>query len=89
MNTDLQRLRSCTDEHTRTITDQAIEILGLVRGYHGSFLDDPVVRLHLLSSLHHQIRADLIDTSCEARELGYRFAELLTILTPTPPRHEQ
>jgi hypothetical protein len=89
MNTDLQQLRSCTDGHTRMIIDDAIEILGFVRGYRGPFLDDPVVRLHLLSSLHHQIQNDLVTTCGDACELGYSTTELLTILTPIPPRHDR
>ena len=79
---DVEALRCHIDEDTATIIDQAAQFLGIIRGYCGPFLDDPAVRLHLLASLTQQLRADLLDTACEAREQGYTSEQLLIILTP-------
>ena len=87
MNTDLQPLRPYIDDHTRAVIGQATRQLGFLRGYRGPYLDDPTARLGLLASLQHQLRTDLIDTACHARELGYTLDEILTLLTiqePTP-----
>jgi hypothetical protein len=88
MNTDLQHLRPYLDDHTRTTVAQATRQLGFLRGYRGPYLDDPTVCLCLLASIQHQLRADLADTTYQARELGYSLSELLTLLTvqPTPRR---
>jgi hypothetical protein len=88
MNTDLQPLRPYLDDPARTVICQAAETLGSLRGYRGPYLDDPAVRLGLLASLQHQLRTDLVDTACQARELGYTSDELLTLLTiiQPPPR---
>jgi hypothetical protein len=85
MNTDLQPLRPYLDDHTRTVIAQATRQLGFLRGYRGPYHHDPTVRLGLLASLQHQLRADLLNTTCQARELGYTFDELLTLLTIKPP----
>jgi hypothetical protein len=79
---DPETLRCHVDDDTATVIVDAAEILGIVRGYRGPFLNDPAVRLHLLASLHRQLRLDLLDTACDARELGYTSNELLIILTP-------
>ena len=79
---DPETLRCHLDDDTATVIDDAAEFLGILRGYCGPFLHDPAVRLHLLASLTHQLRADLIDTACDAREQGYTSEQLLTILTP-------
>lgn len=84
MNTDLEPLRPYLDDHTWTVIDRAAETLGFLRGYRGPYLDDPTARLGLLASLQHQLRRDLTDATCEARELGYTFDELLTLLTIQP-----
>jgi hypothetical protein len=81
MNTDLQPLRPYLDDHTRTVIAQATRQLGFLRGYRGPYHHDPTVRIGLLASLQHQLRTDLLDTTCQARELGYTFDELLTLLT--------
>lgn len=67
------------------VIDEAAEHLGTIRSYLGPFLDEPAVRLHLLASLTHRLRADLLDTACEAREHGYTSEELRIILTPDTP----
>jgi hypothetical protein len=85
MNTDLQPLRPYLDDHTRPVIAQATRQLGFLRGYRGPYHHDPTVRLGLLASLQHQLRADLLNTTCQARELGYTFDELLTLLTIKPP----
>lgn len=84
MNSDLQRLQPYLDDDTRIAVDQAAETLGALRGYRGPYLHDPTVRLCLLASLQHQLRTDLVETACEARELGYTTDELLTLLTIQP-----
>jgi hypothetical protein len=59
-----------------------------VSGFRGAahpYHHDPSVRLGLLASLQHQLRADLLDTAYHARELGYTPDELLTLLTIKPP----
>lgn len=81
MNFDLEPLRPYLDDHTWTVIDQAAETLGFLRGYRGPYLDDSTVRLGLLASLQHQLRRDLTDAACQARELGYTFDELLALLT--------
>ena len=84
MNPNLQPLRPYLDTHTRTVIGQAAETLGFLRGYRGPYLNDPTARLGLLASLQHQLRRDLTDAACQARELGYTFDELLTLLTIQP-----
>lgn len=84
MNTELEHPKPYIDGHTRAVIRQAAETLGFLRGYRGPYLDDPTVRLPLLASIQHQLRSDLIDTACEARELGHTSAELLTLLTIQP-----
>ncbi len=77
-----ETLRCHLDNDTATLIDDTARRLGIRRGYHDPFYDDPAVRLHLLASLQQQLRRALLDTACDARELGYTSDELLTILTP-------
>jgi hypothetical protein len=77
-----ETLRCYTDQGTATLIVDTAKTLGICRGYRGPFYDDPAVRLHLLASLQRQLRRDLLDTACDARELGYTSDELLIILAP-------
>jgi hypothetical protein len=88
MNTDLQPLRPYIDHHTWTVISQATRQLGFLRGYRGPYLDDPTARLGLLASLQHQLRTEIINTTCHAHQLGYTINDILTLLTieETAPR---
>ena len=61
MKRDVTDLHAYPDDHTRDAVDDAIEILGILRGFnhlvddHADFLDDPALRLHLLVSLHQDL----------------------------------
>jgi hypothetical protein len=83
------------DEHTRDTLDDAVEALGILRGYHSlpspcgdpdefnpwpAFRDDPVLRLHLLASLHQQLNAELHHAALAARDHGYTHGQIAVLL---------
>lgn len=59
---DVADLRPLTDEHSATTLHHALAALGRQRGLDRIRQTDPAVRLHLLVSLHEQIRGQLLDT---------------------------
>jgi hypothetical protein len=49
-----------------------------------AFRNEPTVRLHLLASLHHQLRADLLSTLLNAYDRGHTTKELAALLDNHP-----
>lgn len=76
---DVLDLYPLTDEHSARTLHHALAALGRQRG-----LDlgrtDPAVRLHLLVSLHEQIRSQLLDTILAAIGDDYNRTELAVLL---------
>lgn len=83
------------DEHTRDALDDAVEVLGILRGYHNlphpcgdpdefnpwqDFRDDPALRLHLLASLHQQLHAELLHAALATRDHGYTHEQIALLL---------
>ena len=63
---DVLDLYPFTDEHSAQTLHHALAALGRQRGLDTFRQTDPVVRLHLLVSLHEQIRSALLDTTLAA-----------------------
>lgn len=85
MNTPPGRdLSPLIDDHARDVLDDAAETLGLLRGYPGAALNDPAVHLHLLASLHLQLRADLLLAAHIAYDHGHTIDELAALLDDPP-----
>jgi hypothetical protein len=92
MPPDLQNLHPDVDDHTRTVIDEAAEVLGFLRGCRGPFLHDPAIRLHLLESLHRQLTTDLMASAADLVDddnFHYNRDDLTSYLdrNPRPPRH--
>ena len=85
------------DEHTRAVLNDALEILGALRGlptlledhhchdydiHQGwtAFRNEPVLRLHLLASLHQQLHVELLHTTLAARDHGYTHGHIAVLL---------
>ena len=77
---DVLDLCPLTDEHSARILDHALIALGRQRGLDGIRHTDPAVRLHLLVSLHEQIRSALLDTTLAAVRDDYSRTELAVLL---------
>lgn len=80
---DAGDLRPHTDDHTHDSLADAVELLGILRGIPewspDDFLTDPGLRLHLLASLHHQLRHELFEAIHAAHDHGYTLTELILI----------
>ena len=74
---DVLDLRPMCDHHSRHVIEQALEMLGQLRGLDA---DHPAVRLHLLTSLTSQTQALLPDTMLDADGLGYHLNEIIVLL---------
>jgi hypothetical protein len=83
------------DEHTCDALDDAVEVLGILRGLHNlphhndptdetnpwlAFRDDPVLRLHLLASLQQQLHAELLTAALTAHTHGYSSGQIAVLL---------
>lgn len=77
---DVLDLCPLTDQHSARILDHALTALGRQRGLDGIRHTDPAVRLHLLVSLHEQIRSTLLDTTLAAIRDDYSRTELAVLL---------
>ena len=77
---DVLDLCPLTDQHSARILDHALTALGRQRGLDGIRHTDPAVRLHLLVSLHEQIRSALLDTVLTAAHNDYTRTELAILL---------
>jgi hypothetical protein len=81
------------DEHTRDLLDDAVDALGILRGFHNlthddcpydshhrAFRDDPALRLHLLVSLQHELHAELLHAVIAAHDPGYTPGQIAVLL---------
>ena len=76
---DVLDLYPLTDEHSARTLNHALAALGRQRGL-DNFRQEPAVRLHLLVSLHEQIRSNTLDTILAAHRDDYSRAELAVLL---------
>lgn len=75
---DIADLLPYTDDYTAHLLDEATATLAWLRG-----LDrdrDPAVRLHLLASIHAQVKADLLLAVLAAHDHGHAPDELAALL---------
>lgn len=83
---DANDLRPTADDHTHHSLTDAVELLGVLRGFPESFphdfLADPGLRLHLLASLRHQLHHDLLDAIQAAHHHGYTLNEIIVLIDP-------
>lgn len=77
---DVLDLYPHTDEHSARTLNHALAALGRQRGLDGIRQTDPAVRLHLLVSLHEQIRSALLETTLAAISDDYNHNELAVLL---------
>lgn len=77
---DVLDLYPHTDEHSARTIDHALAALGRQRGLDTFRQTDPAVRLHLLVSLHEQIRSALLDTTLAAVRDDFNRNELAVLL---------
>ena len=77
---DVLDLYPLTDQHSARTLDHALAALARQRGLDGIRQTDPAVRLHLLVSLHEQIRSALLDTTLAAVRDDLNRAELAVLL---------
>lgn len=84
---DVLDLLPFADDHTSHALDDAVEIIGILRGFcrltDTDFLHDPALRLHLLASLHRQLRNDLLAAVLTAHHHGYTPTQI-AILSDLP-----
>lgn len=84
------------DEHTRDVLDDAAEALAILRGLHNlhhddvsdpnpwlALRDDPVLRLHLLTSLQQELQAELLHAVITAHDHGYTPSQIAVLLDHT------
>lgn len=77
---DVLDLCPLTDEHSARTLHHALAALGRQRGLDEIRQTDPAVRLHLLVSLHEQIRSQLLDTVLAAARDDFTRTELAVLL---------
>jgi hypothetical protein len=79
MMPDVLDLYPFTDQHSARILHHALAALARHRGLTSAHID-PATRLHLLVSLHEQIRSQLLDTILTAHRDDYTRTELAVLL---------
>ena len=77
---DVLDLYPFTDQHSARTLDHALAALGRQRGLDNFHKTDPAIRLHLLVSLHEQIRNNTLDTILAAHRDDYNRTELAVLL---------
>ena len=77
---DVLDLYPLTDEHSARTLHHALAALARQRGLDRIRQTDPAVRLHLLVSLHEQIRSALLDTVLQAAREDFTRTELAVLL---------
>jgi hypothetical protein len=77
---DVLDLQPHTDQHSARTLHHALAALGRQRGLDSFRQTDPAVRLHLLVSLHQQIRSTLLDTILQAAREDFTRTELAVLL---------
>jgi hypothetical protein len=77
---DVLDLYPLTDQHSARTLEHALTALARQRGLDRIRQTDPAVRLHLLVSLHQQIRSALLDTVLQAAREDFTRTELAVLL---------
>jgi hypothetical protein len=67
------------DDYTADIIAQATATLAWLRDLDANPNPDPAIRLHLLTSLRHQLDEDLLHTILAAHDHGYTPDQIATL----------